>query len=78
MNQKVHILITVDEEFAEILYDMKKILYGRSKGAQSKTVQDALIALARQKRFESALAKIKEARDEIKEIQKEVSTSSTK
>jgi len=78
MGDKVNILISVDPEFVEMLDDLKKLLYGRTKGAQSKTVQDALIALAREEKFERALKKLKEARQEIQELQKEVKADETK
>lgn len=71
-SEKIKILISVDPEFADMLYDMKKELYGRKKGAQSKTIEDALVALAQQERFEKALEKISEARKEIALIKEEV------
>ncbi len=76
MGDKINILISVDPQFADMLDDLKKLLYGRTKGAQSKTVEDALIALARQEKYEQALQKFKEARKEIEILKKEVEPSS--
>jgi len=69
---KVNILIRVDEEFADMLDDMKKVLYGRKKGGQSRTVEDALIALARQEKFEKLLNQIQEIRSELETLKLEV------
>ena len=75
MEEKVAIYIKVDKKFADLLYYMKKQFYGREKGAQAKTIEDALMALAKQSRFELALEKMKEAQEEIEELKKEVSES---
>ncbi len=75
MTEKINILISIDEEFADILYYLKKQIYGRKKGAQSKTIEDALLALAREEKFESALKKIECAQKEMKDLQKEIKSN---
>lgn len=75
MEEKVAIYIKVDKEFADLLYYMKKQFYGREKGAQAKTIEDALIALAKQSKFELALEKMQKAQEEIEELKKDVEQS---
>ena len=77
MSDKVNILISIDKEFADALYYLKKHLHGTTKGAQSKTVEDALRALAQQSKYEIATKKIAEGREEIKILWKEVGKSAT-